>query len=450
MVDTIGQDAVGPSVEKLKDVFGIQQVPLASNFSDLIDVADVGRKAVGLSPAQDGIPGLGLQLDASQKLAVQPKAAGGVQVDSAGVGIIPDASHGIKVDVNGIGINFGTSLKVAEDKLEVADSFHASLSTLSKGVDLDTVIPPAYKTGVYGVDNGCTYPNRPATADGLAGNAFLKLFTYTPDNSLDCTQIYFNAVGGMWLRAKHDGAAVFTAWQRVNAVTADPEKGIKVNDNVVGVDIEANKGLSVGANGIAIQAGPGITVGSAGVSVDVPSLLPSGMIMMFYGSAIPSGWAICDGSRGTPDLRDRFIMGGTMADKGIATSQTVSGTAAAKTYTATTNTMAPTINVNVAGTTLSLSQIPSHSHHGGLQLRDDSSVPNVTRYGYDVSGNGGVQGSISTDQVDGNRSQARLARSESVGGNASHSHSASGSQSPHSHVVNVVPPYCIMVFIMRL
>ncbi|WP_155736135.1 hypothetical protein [Pseudomonas chlororaphis] len=58
----------------MKNVFGVQYVPLASNFSDLIDVADAGRKAAGQSPEQDGIPGLGLQLDASEKLALQPKA----------------------------------------------------------------------------------------------------------------------------------------------------------------------------------------------------------------------------------------------------------------------------------------------------------------------------------------------------------------------------------------
>jgi len=37
----------------------------------------------------------------------------------------------------------------------------------------------------------------------------------------------------------------------------------------------------------------------------------TGMIMMWYGDKeqIPEGWALCDGSNGTPDLRDRFIMG---------------------------------------------------------------------------------------------------------------------------------------------
>ncbi|MBI5409164.1 MAG: hypothetical protein HZA14_07350 [Nitrospirae bacterium] len=39
--------------------------------------------------------------------------------------------------------------------------------------------------------------------------------------------------------------------------------------------------------------------------------IPRGVIVMWSGSiaSIPSGWALCDGANGTPDLRDRFIVG---------------------------------------------------------------------------------------------------------------------------------------------
>lgn len=40
-------------------------------------------------------------------------------------------------------------------------------------------------------------------------------------------------------------------------------------------------------------------------------IAPSGMIVMWSGSigAIPAGWALCNGANGTPDLRNRFIVG---------------------------------------------------------------------------------------------------------------------------------------------
>ena len=39
--------------------------------------------------------------------------------------------------------------------------------------------------------------------------------------------------------------------------------------------------------------------------------LPAGMIMMWSGAsnAIPSGWALCNGANGTPNLLDRFVVG---------------------------------------------------------------------------------------------------------------------------------------------
>ena len=39
--------------------------------------------------------------------------------------------------------------------------------------------------------------------------------------------------------------------------------------------------------------------------------IPTGVIVMWSGSiaSIPSGWALCDGTSGTPDLRDRFVVG---------------------------------------------------------------------------------------------------------------------------------------------
>jgi len=38
---------------------------------------------------------------------------------------------------------------------------------------------------------------------------------------------------------------------------------------------------------------------------------PAGGIIMWNGSvgSIPSGWVLCNGSNGTPDLRDRFVVG---------------------------------------------------------------------------------------------------------------------------------------------
>jgi hypothetical protein len=51
-----------------------------------------------------------------------------------------------------------------------------------------------------------------------------------------------------------------------------------------------------------------------------PSIMPAGGIIMWSGTiaTIPTGWYFCDGNNGTPDLRDRFIVGAKQDDSGTA------------------------------------------------------------------------------------------------------------------------------------
>ena len=75
------------------------------------------------------------------------------------------------------------------------------------------------------------------------------------------------------------------------------------------------------------------------VAAAVAAAVPSGMIMIWSGSigSIPTGWVLCNGSSGTPDLRDKFVVGAgstyTVADTGgsanaIAVSHTHTATTA--------------------------------------------------------------------------------------------------------------------------
>ncbi len=61
----------------------------------------------------------------------------------------------------------------------------------------------------------------------------------------------------------------------------------------------------------------------------VNSALFSGAIIMWSGTiaTIPSGWALCNGSNGTPDLRNRFVVCAD-ADSGGVAKSTVVGAAA--------------------------------------------------------------------------------------------------------------------------
>lgn len=44
---------------------------------------------------------------------------------------------------------------------------------------------------------------------------------------------------------------------------------------------------------------------------EVTAVFPVGVILPWYskGGPLPAGWRICDGTEGTPDLRERFVRG---------------------------------------------------------------------------------------------------------------------------------------------
>lgn len=94
---------------------------------------------------------------------------------------------------------------------------------------------------------------------------------------------------------------------------------IKSGNNSVARTITGGTNITV-VNGDGASGNPTISVsglatvattGSYNDLTNKPNTVPQGLISLWYGSilTIPSGWAICDGANGTPDLRDRFVVG---------------------------------------------------------------------------------------------------------------------------------------------
>lgn len=70
----------------------------------------------------------------------------------------------------------------------------------------------------------------------------------------------------------------------------------------------------------------------------VHDVLPRGIIMLWSGSSasIPFGWALCNGSSSTPDLRDRFVVGAGSTYTVAATGGSADAVVVSHTHTATT------------------------------------------------------------------------------------------------------------------
>jgi hypothetical protein len=105
------------------------------------------------------------------------------------------------------------------------------------------------------------------------------------------------------------------------------------------------------SNGVTIGTYDNI-YGIVGVQTAVGTTIPAGMISLWYGAigSVPAGWYLCDGSNGTPDLRDRFVVG---AGSTYSVSQTGGSTDAivvSHTHTATSTVTDPGHNHTVSGT----------------------------------------------------------------------------------------------------
>ena len=112
-------------------------------------------------------------------------------------------------------------------------------------------------------------------------------------------------------------------------VTTDPAKVIKGTD----IDNEYNAianaiATKANTNSPALTGTPTAPTATAGTNTTqiatcafvLTNSVPTGFIGMWSGSiaTIPSGWYLCNGSNGTPDLRDKFIVGASSDETSLA------------------------------------------------------------------------------------------------------------------------------------
>ena len=178
-------------------------------------------------------------------------------------------------------------------------------------------------------------------------------------------------------------------------------------------------------NGTANLEGPvhldgAVTIGAGGTTGG--GFVPVGGIIMWSGSSVPAGWGLCDGTQGTPDLRNRFIVG---SGSSYATGATGGSTS----------------------TTLTASMIPDHKH----QFKDTVFAEN----GIGVSSGQGPEGlGVGTDYLqnmagskggwDGDNSLSWTYRT------TFYTRSNGTSPATSNDPVPTTPPYYALAFIERL
>ena len=266
-------------------------------------------------------------------------------------------------------------LKSLRDGSGTGASFVISGSTASSTVVERMRINSSGNVGI-----GTSSPNQKLT---VAGN--IEIYRDDADG-----YIWFHDFGTRSWALGHDvtnGAFVINS---NSDLTANNRFAIATNGNV-GIGT-SSPSTALDVNGTVTATafsgdGSGLT-GLAGV--------PSGIIAMWSGSSgsIPSGWNICDGTNGTPNLTDKFIKASGTA--GSTGGSTTSG-----------------------ATTLSTSQMPSHKHN----LNGNNANIAATNSSWAT-----LQSSTNTVSSPN--------PVQNTGGGGSHTHS-------------VEPPYYTLIFIMK-
>lgn len=158
--------------------------------------------------------------------------------------------------------------------------------------------------------------------------------------------------------------------------------------------------------------------------------IPSGMIALWSGSvaSIPSGWYLCNGSNGTPDLRDRFVVGAGSTYSVADTGGSANAIVVSHTHTATTATNG------------------AHQHFTTAdQLGGTSFVTNTTYVRKE--GSGGSMGFPYSDYaLTGTSTVATIGLTSSAG---DHTHTITVDSAGTSGTNANLPPYYALAYIMK-
>jgi len=156
-------------------------------------------------------------------------------------------------------------------------------------------------------------------------------------------------------------------------------------------------------------------IASVGYAFAAGNGVPKGGVIMWNGTTVPEGWALCDGTNGTPDLRNRFVVG-------VGNNYSLGATG------------------GEAAHVLTIAEMPSHTH---IQYEHNHSQ-NPHRHNQEQAQV--ESGSNDTVADNGANNEWTTASTTATNNPATATNQYTGSGVAH----NNLPPYYALAFIMKL
>ena len=225
--------------------------------------------------------------------------------------------------LNGGGVSIGSST------MQTSGTTGDRLSVTGGNISTNSSIVAGRASGSIGLTINDGYGNSNLTFNHVNGK---------PDQNGNAARIEVNTdsnTDAVMMFELKGGVQQGTAVTLTNVLTLS-EASVKAHKNIIP---SSDSAIDIGTNSVRFANGYFDTLyGDASNLTNFPSI-PTGAIILWSGAsnAIPTGFVLCDGNNGTPDLRDRFIVG------------------AGSTYSKGDTGGANSVNLNV-------NEIPSHSH----------------------------------------------------------------------------------------
>ena len=254
-----------------------------------------------------------------------------------------------------------------------------------------------------------------------------------------------------------DATKIITGNTQVQTIDTGSDGHVKISTEG-GERFRVSSGGQIGLSGANYgSSGQVLTSQGSGSAAAWTTVIgvPSGIIAVWSGAegAIPSGWYLCNGSNGTPDLRNRFIVGAgsgssySVGDTGVSNTVTLS-TSQIPAHSHTTNNHSHNASVSDPGHGHSVS-VSDPGHYHNTSVTGAKLFPGYGGAHVPYGGAGGYPGthfnmSNANTGISANASNANTSISVSTG-NANPSTNNTGGGGSHENR----PPYYALCYIMK-